>query len=508
MAIATARALGSVFLAGLYLFTPVQTPSERVSVAVAVGFWLASSLLFAAAVLANRRIPVETLLIGLVVSDAVTLGLLTAVFGARFDDPFYVWYLAEAVFVATVFRDRRAWVLGAVLATSYVVSRVVVAPIETAPQYLFFSADAFVIIGAAWFVWFTSGRQLERGEHLEAQQIEMLALNRRLERSVSELRALAEFTEVIHSTLDIEAIGPVLLDIVQRVTDIPAACLFVIDQKKQETLIAASNGLPLGSANVLADAALGKEASTNAGEAAFSCIDLVEHDGMLVVFGADAKTIETLSEDHRVVLQAIASQLLVAVENSRLYKLTKRLAITDEVTGLHNYRFLQQRLDEEIGRAKRYDKRLSFLMLDVDDFKRINDVYGHRVGDLVLAEIGQVLRATVREVDVVARYGGEEFSVVLPETDVSGAFIVAEKIREAVSSHRFPDAEGNRRIHATVSVGLASFPTHAHDKETLLRAADDALYNAKSAGKDRVRAPRLRLRRTMPDATPLEEVVE
>jgi two-component system cell cycle response regulator len=130
------------------------------------------------------------------------------------------------------------------------------------------------------------------------------------------------------------------------------------------------------------------------------------------------------------------------------------------------------------------------LMLDADDFKKFNDTYGHIAGDVALAEIGAVLRTAVREIDVVCRYGGEEFSVVLPETDAEGAFVVAEKIRESVASHSFADGDGKRGVHVTVSIGLATYPSSAADREELLRQADDALYQAKHLGRDRVRAPR------------------
>jgi diguanylate cyclase (GGDEF)-like protein len=252
---------------------------------------------------------------------------------------------------------------------------------------------------------------------------------------------------------------------------------------------------------------VGRGLYTTGVDGAFGCIDLVDHAETSVVFCADTEVIDDLSPDDRIVLQTVGSELVVAVENSRLYKLTKRLAITDEITGLYNYRYLQQRLDEEIGRADRYGKRLSLLMLDIDSFKRVNDVHGHRVGDGVLAELARVLKTAVREVDVVARYGGEEFSVILPETDAPGAFIVAEKIREAVSLARFKDEDGEPRIRVTTSIGLASFPVHARDKESLLRVADDAVYRAKETGKNRVRAPRLRLGRLSAERAALEEEV-
>src|SRR5450756_393413 len=132
----------------------------------------------------------------------------------------------------------------------------------------------------------------------------------------------------------------------------------------------------------------------------------------MVVFCASAMAIEKMSDEDRLVLQAVASELVVAVENSQLYKLTKRLSITDELTGMFNYRYLQQRLDDEIERARRYGRSLSLLMLDADDFKKFNDTHGHLAGDVALTEIGEVLRDSVRDIDVACRYGGEEFAIV------------------------------------------------------------------------------------------------
>jgi diguanylate cyclase (GGDEF)-like protein len=146
---------------------------------------------------------------------------------------------------------------------------------------------------------------------------------------------------------------------------------------------------------------------------------------------------------------------------------------------------LQQRLEEEFVRAKRYNHQLTLLMIDVDDFKRFNDSYGHIAGDHALAEIGRVLTEHVRDVDLISRYGGEEFAIVLPETDAAGAFIAAEKVREAVATHVFAIQGGETRL--TISIGLANSPVHALDRESLLRAADGALYEAKHTGRNRVR---------------------
>jgi diguanylate cyclase (GGDEF)-like protein len=198
---------------------------------------------------------------------------------------------------------------------------------------------------------------------------------------------------------------------------------------------------------------------------------------------------QRLSSADMLLLGAVSSQLVVAVENSHLFGLTRVLAITDELTGLYNYRELQARLTQELDRAVRYESPLSILMIDADGFKGYNDEHGHIAGDRALAALGEILRTSVREVDFVARYGGEEFTVILPETDAAGAFVVAEKIREAVDGHEFPDEHGRPCCGLTVSVGVASYPAHAVDKEALLREADSALYRAKAEGKDRVRTP-------------------
>ena len=187
-------------------------------------------------------------------------------------------------------------------------------------------------------------------------------------------------------------------------------------------------------------------------------------------------------------LTSVANELAVAVENSELYKLTRRLAITDELTGLYNYRYLLERAEEEIGRAKRFGRSVSLLMIDADELKVYNDTNGHQAGDVALAELAAAMRGAVRDIDIVCRYGGEEFAILLPETDGEGAFVVAEKVREAVANHAFKNGEGERTEQLTVSIGLSTYPGTADDREALLRRADDALYVVKRSGRNRVSA--------------------
>jgi len=162
----------------------------------------------------------------------------------------------------------------------------------------------------------------------------------------------------------------------------------------------------------------------------------------------------------------------------------ERLAITDPLTGLYNRRFFQSRLGVEIERAKRYGRVLSLVMLDVDNFKEINDQRGHQFGDRVLAEIGKILTGNVRASDIVCRYGGEEFAVLLPETPLEQAGRAAEKLRSLLKE-RF--RRGRNPVALTVSLGVASFPSPGvADEDGLVRRADAALYEAKGLGRDRV----------------------
>ena len=182
-------------------------------------------------------------------------------------------------------------------------------------------------------------------------------------------------------------------------------------------------------------------------------------------------------------IQSFAGQAAVAIDNVLLHQEAQRLSVTDGLTGLGNYRFFQQTIAREVDRAARFARPLAVLMLDLDRFKLVNDEHGHQVGDTVLVQVADRVRAEVREVDVVARYGGEEFVVVLPETDLEGAGHLAERIRESVRAQPMHTSSGD--LELTVSIGVAVYPTDGDAPAALVRAADRALYAAKAAGRDR-----------------------
>jgi diguanylate cyclase (GGDEF)-like protein len=181
----------------------------------------------------------------------------------------------------------------------------------------------------------------------------------------------------------------------------------------------------------------------------------------------------------------LAGQAAVSIENVDLHELVQRQAVTDELTGLFNHRRFQEVIEAEVERAERFDQPLGLLMLDIDDFKKINDTYGHQQGDMVLREVARVLRENARQVDEPARYGGEEMAVALPQTDLEGTYLLAERVRESIAALNVHLLEGGGTLQVTASFGVAAFPESARAKDRLIAAADSALYRAKRAGKNR-----------------------
>jgi two-component system cell cycle response regulator len=179
--------------------------------------------------------------------------------------------------------------------------------------------------------------------------------------------------------------------------------------------------------------------------------------------------------------------VLARFENERqraqLEEELRRLARFDELTGLCNRRYFLDRLTQEMLRARRYGSPLSLLMLDLDHFKQINDTYGHIIGDTVLATVASLLHDTVRATDIPGRYGGEEFCIVLTETKIDGARLLAERLRRRIAEAVFP-AVGDAAFRVTCSVGLAQFRNDITDTVAFLDLADRALYQAKAAGRN------------------------
>ena len=198
--------------------------------------------------------------------------------------------------------------------------------------------------------------------------------------------------------------------------------------------------------------------------------------GQLAVAGLKEKDLEKF--------QILAQQFLLGLKRAVLYQHVQEMATLDGLTRVFTRRYLFERCNEELERSKRFKYNLSCLMIDVDKFKDFNDTYGHLVGDAILVAVARVIKDNIRQIDLLGKYGGEEFCVILTETDIPGAQFVGERIRQALSDTSIQAYDELLRV--TISIGVAGFPEDSSDLTGMVDKADQALYKAKEAGRNRV----------------------
>lgn len=199
-------------------------------------------------------------------------------------------------------------------------------------------------------------------------------------------------------------------------------------------------------------------------------------------------TRKPITEDDLRIFSMLANQAGLAIENSRLYEMVVHKSHTDSLTNLWNHGFFQHSLDMQLEKAREQNTPLSLVIIDIDNFKKLNDTYGHQNGDIVLMDLANILKESSRDNDYVCRYGGEEFSIILPQTSKEQAFTIAERIRERILQYRFPKHPLFHELTVTVSIGLATFPDDAQTKKDLTAKADKSMYIAKFGGKNRTYA--------------------
>jgi diguanylate cyclase (GGDEF)-like protein len=211
-------------------------------------------------------------------------------------------------------------------------------------------------------------------------------------------------------------------------------------------------------------------------------IPLISFGQTLGVLTLHSSRVNAFNKSELQSLESVADICANSIQNAHYVERVKQLAYLDGLTGIFNRRFFELRITEEIERSRRYRTAMAVIMADIDQFKRLNDEFGHLLGDEVLRQVSSIFHQQVRKIDIVCRYGGEEFALLLTQTNVEQAFAVAEKLRKTIQKWQFPGVP--RAI--TISAGVAAFPLHGRNRDELVRAADSGLYLAKQAGRNRV----------------------
>lgn len=211
------------------------------------------------------------------------------------------------------------------------------------------------------------------------------------------------------------------------------------------------------------------------------CVPLISFGETLGVLTLESAKPGAFQQSDVPPLESVADICANAIQNARYLEKVRQLAYVDGLTGIFNRRYFEMRILEEIERARRYESPMAVLLVDIDSFKRVNDEYGHLLGDETLRQVTSVFAHHLRKMDVVCRYGGEEFAILVPETSGEDAMLVAEKLRRVVETWMFPGVP----TPVTVSLGVAEYPQNGHTRDELVRAADAALYVAKQRGRNR-----------------------
>lgn len=357
--------------------------------------------------------------------------------------------------------------------------------------------------------------QSEKLNHFDAETVDLLTLfstqasmalqNARLysleRRRASQLEAINAIAQQMTAVLDLNQLLSKVCVLIQEAFQVSQVSVLLRDES--ELVMRASFGalsarVPEGGRLAAGEGSWGraleraKTVIENSGDGSVErlytesgsemCIPLISFGQALGVLVLGSKQVGAFNSGEMQPLESVADICATAIQNAHYVERVKQLAYLDGLTGIFNRRFFELRIAEEIERCRRFDFGLGVLMIDIDQFKRLNDEFGHVLGDEVLRQISSIFHQQVRKIDVVCRYGGEEFSILLSQTSPQQSMAIAEKLRKIVETWEFPGVP--RPV--TISVGTANYPEHGTTRDELMKAADSGLYAAKQSGRNRV----------------------
>jgi diguanylate cyclase (GGDEF)-like protein len=359
--------------------------------------------------------------------------------------------------------------------------------------------------------------QSERVDHFDRQTIHLLTLfstqasialqNAHLytleRKRARQLEAINTIAQQSTAVMELEDLLARVCSVIQHAFQVPHVSLFL--REEGELVMRANEGsmtpcIPAGGrfsadrepwATILATGGTVIEKDLNAspdcfrlfdGTASRMSIPLISFGQTLGVLTLHSTEPDAFREGELQCLESVADICASSIQNAHYVERVKQLAYLDGLTGIFNRRFFELRILEEIERARRYGMGMAIVMADIDQFKRLNDEFGHLLGDEVLRQVSSLLHQQLRKTDVVCRYGGEEFGIILSQTSASHAVNIAEKLRRLVENWRFPGVPRT----VTISAGVAAFPDHGSNRDQLVHAADTSLYAAKQQGRNRI----------------------
>lgn len=355
-------------------------------------------------------------------------------------------------------------------------------------------------------IWLSARQAMKEIETAETRQ-----------RELSEARvshALYKVSEILNASLNIEEVLDATMDCISKIVEADFTALALYDEQTGVSTILRAVGVerrediegktfraeeslvgwvtsperylfyPDFRTRKIQKPIFGKNISAVKNIGTFFCYPLVSGSEFLGSLTLTFEEDHALPEYERNALTTLARMAATSISNAYLHDRVARMATTDGLTGLYNHRYFQERLSERIEEARRHPTRHSLVLVDIDHFKKVNDTYGHPVGDEVLKRLAILLKESVRTIDLAARYGGEEFVLLLANTDRKGALQLAERVRKEAKKLKFETDEAEFSI--TLSMGVATFPDDARTKESLIENADEALYYAKEHGRNKV----------------------
>lgn len=353
--------------------------------------------------------------------------------------------------------------------------------------------------------------EIDNQRDLDRARVE-LQLKAELEHRVSELQILYDLARTITSTIDLNEVLSRISTVVPTKLNVPKFSLMLLNSEGRLEILKAhpsQAGSP-GLTFAMSEGICGRAATTGKavyvpdletsplfhikgaggakGRGSLLSIPMRHGGELLGVLNFEREQKADFFGDEIEFFTAVADQAAMAVQNARLHAQTVALSVTDPLTGIPNRRYLFDQLDSEIQRANRFGTTFSMLMIDIDHFKHLNDMAGHRAGDEVLKEVSSILKSNVRRVDTLARYGGEEFVILLSQVGREEALEVAEKLRRSVQDAPLEHGSLQPTGRVTISIGVATLPSDATDRDLLVDCSDSALYASKRGGRNRVTA--------------------